>query len=212
MRRCPRFLAAQSIASSGCLSSSPGGFGPRCRADHSRVKRPIVNAEEPRMDTKTDGDPRTPSGIHMRLRFRPPGVTMSRDDGPLGARASRPHKAWHSLNHLPHLDHPGTAPWLTFGLAYTVPPDRMAVCSIAGKLSGGQRGSMRAGRPRSQGLPFRVFSSPLASLRGFISCRLNRSLTPLVGIFSPLPIFGEAVLSHLQPLSGPSSSFVALRG
>ena len=170
------------------------------------------NHEWTRIGTKTDGALRTPSGIHMRLRFRPPGVTMSRDDSPPGARASRPHKAWHSLNHLPHLDHPGTAPWLSFGLAYTVPPDRMAVCSIAGKLSGGQRGSMRAGRPRSQGLPFRAFSNPLASLRRFISCRLNRSLTRSVGIFTPRPIFGEAVLSLLQPLRGPLSSFVALRG
>ena len=29
---------------------------------------------------------------------------------PLGARASRPHQAWHSLGHLLHLDQPGTAP------------------------------------------------------------------------------------------------------
>ena len=31
------------------------------------------------------------------------------------------------------------------------PPDRVAACSIALKLSGGQRDRMRAGRPRSQG-------------------------------------------------------------
>ena len=81
------------------------------------------------------------------------GVTMSWDDGFLGARASRPHQAWHSLGHLPHLDQPGTAPWLSFGLADAVPADRVAACSIALKLSGGQRDSMRAGRPRSQGSP-----------------------------------------------------------
>ena len=100
------------------------------------------------------------------------GVTMSWDDGfpgarasrphnearasrPhngfLGARASRPHQAWHSLGHLPHLDRPGTAPWLSYGLADAVPADRVAACSIALKLSGGQRDRMRAGRPRSQG-------------------------------------------------------------
>ena len=92
------------------------------------------------------------------------GVTMSWDDGFLGARASRPHndgfpgarasrphQAWHSLGHLPHLDQPGTAPWLSFGLADAVPADRVAACSIALKLSGNQRDSMRAGRPRSQG-------------------------------------------------------------
>ena len=73
------------------------------------------------------------------------------NDGFLGARASRPHQAWHSLDHLPHLDQPGTAPWLSYGLAAAVPADRGAACSIARKLSGGQRERMRAGRPRSQG-------------------------------------------------------------
>ena len=82
-----------------------------------------------------------------------PGARASRphDDGFPGARASRPHEAWHSLGHLPHLDQPGTAPWLSVGLADGVPADRVAACSIALKLSGGQRDRMRAGRPRSQG-------------------------------------------------------------
>ena len=75
---------------------------------------------------------------------------MSWDDGFPGARASRPHNAWHSLGQLPHLDQPATAPWLPFGLADAVPADRAAACNIALKLSGGQRDSMRAGRPRSQ--------------------------------------------------------------
>ena len=96
------------------------------------------------------------------------GVTMSWDDGSLGARASRPHddgfpgarasrphQAWHSLAHLPHLDQPATAPWLSFGLADGVPAHRVAACSIALKLSGGQRDRMRAGRPRSQEMPSR---------------------------------------------------------
>ena len=87
----------------------------------------------------------------MLLQFRALGVTMSWDDGFLGARASRPHQAWHSLGCLPHLDQPGTAPWLSFGLADAVPGDRVAACSIALKLNGGQRDRMRAGRPRSQG-------------------------------------------------------------
>ena len=87
----------------------------------------------------------------MRLPFCALGVTRSWDDGFPGARASRPHQAWHSLGHLPHLDQPGTAPWVSFGLADAVPADRVAACSIALKLSGGQRERMRAGRPRSQG-------------------------------------------------------------
>ena len=91
----------------------------------------------------------------MFLRFCDLGVTMAWDDGLLGARASRPHQAWHSLGHLPHLHQPGTAPWLSFGLADAVPAHRVAACSIALKLSGGQRDRMRAGRPRSQALPSR---------------------------------------------------------
>ena len=47
------------------------------------------------------------------------------------------------------------APWLYFGLAAAVPADRVAACSIALKLSGGQRDRMRAGRPRSQAMPSR---------------------------------------------------------
>ena len=54
-------------------------------------------------------------------------------------------------SHLLHLDQPATAPWFSFGLADAVPADRVAACSIALKLSGGQRDRMRAGRPRSQG-------------------------------------------------------------
>ena len=116
------------------------------------------------MNTKTGAPPSTTSGTRMLLQFCALGVTMSWDDGLLGARASRPHndgfpgarasrphQAWHSLDHLPHLDQPGTAPWLSFGLADAVPAHRVAACSIALKLSGGQRDRMRAGRPRSQG-------------------------------------------------------------
>ena len=110
-----------------------------------------MNHQWTQIDTNTDEPPSTTSGTKMLLQFCALGVTMSWDDGFLGARASRPHKAWHSLGHLPHLDQPGTAPWLSFGLADAVPADRVAACSIARKLSGGQRDRMRAGRPRSQG-------------------------------------------------------------
>ena len=91
----------------------------------------------------------------MLLQYGALGVTMSWDEGFLGARASRPHQAWHSLGHLPHLDQPATAPWLSFGLADGVLADRVAACSIALKLSGVQRNSMRSGRPRSQEMPSR---------------------------------------------------------
>ena len=144
---------------------------PPCRADHSRKNsRSLMktNHEWTQIDTNTDGPPSTTSGTKMLLQFCALGVTMSWDDGLLGARASRPHddgfpgarasrphQAWHSLGHLPHLDQPGPAPRLSFGLAAAVHADRVAACSIALRLSGGQRDRMRAGRPRSQAMPSR---------------------------------------------------------
>ena len=92
----------------------------------------------------------TTSGAQMLLQFRNLGVTTSWDEGFLGARSSRPHKARHSLGHLPYLDRPGTTSGLSFGLADAVPADRVAACSIARKFSGGQRDRMPAGRPRFQ--------------------------------------------------------------
>ena len=71
-------------------------------------------------------------------------------EGFLGARASRPHKAWHSLGHLLHLDRPATAPRLSFDLDVAVPANVAAACRVARKLSGNQWNRMRAGRPRSQ--------------------------------------------------------------
>ena len=136
----------------------PRAGPPPCRADHSRKNgRSLMkmNHEWTRRDTKTGAPASTTSGTRMLLQFCALGVTMSWDDGFPGARASRPHQAWHSLGHLPHLDQPGTAPWLSFGLADAVPAYRVAACSIALKLSGNQRNSMRAGRPRSQVMPSR---------------------------------------------------------
>ena len=78
---------------------------------------------------------------------------MSWDEGFPGARASRPHKTWYRLTHLLDPDRTATTPWLSCGLAAAVPARRVAACSIALKLSGGQRDRMRAGRPRSQAMP-----------------------------------------------------------
>ena len=50
---------------------------------------------------------------------------------PPGARASRPHKAWHSFACLRHFDQPGTAPLLLFRSADAVPANRIAACRIA---------------------------------------------------------------------------------
>ena len=68
-----------------------------------------------------------------------------------GARASRPHRTWHSLGYLLHPGRPATASGLRFGRAYAAPVGRVAGCGIAGKQSGTQRECKRAGRPRSRG-------------------------------------------------------------
>ena len=109
-----------------------------------------MNHEWTPIDTNTGEPPSTTNGTKTLLQFCALGVTMSCDGGLLGARASRPHKAWHSLDHLPHLDRPAAAPWLSFELADAVRPHRVAACRIARNLSGGHRDRMRAGRPRSQ--------------------------------------------------------------
>ena len=96
-----------------------------CRADHSRKNgRSLMKThhEWTRIDTQIDGPTSTTSGTQMFLQFRVLGVTGSWNDGFLGARASRPHKAWHSLAYLPHLDRPGTAPWLPSAWPMQFPP------------------------------------------------------------------------------------------
>ena len=114
-------------------------------------------------------------GVTMSWDDGFPGARASRphDDGPPGARASRPHQAWHSLGHLPHLDQPGTAPWLSFGLADGVTADVVAACKAARKLSDDQRDSMRAGRPRSRA---RLFPPT-----GWLPAALHRSSAAATG-------------------------------
>ena len=60
--------------------------------------------------------------------------------------------------------------------------------------------------------PFESFPTPWDPFADSSFALLTDPLSPLVEIFSPFPTFGGSLLSFLQPLSGPSSSFVALRG
>ncbi len=60
--------------------------------------------------------------------------------------------------------------------------------------------------------PFESFPTPWNPFADSSFALLTDPLSPLVEIFSPFPTFGGSLLSFLQPLSGPSSSFVALRG
>ena len=84
------------------------------------------------------------------------------DEGFLGARASRPHKAWRSLGQLLHLDRPATAPWFSFGLAVAVFANVVAARKVALMLNDPQsrQKRMRAGRPRSQGQSLRPGGEP----------------------------------------------------
>ena len=110
-----------------------------------------TNHQWTRIGTRTDGPPSTTTGAKMLLHFCPVGVTLSWEEAPPGARASRPHKSSRSFGHLLHRNQPAAAPCLCFGRAHAVPAGRAVGCNIAGKLSGNRRDSMRAGRPRSRG-------------------------------------------------------------
>ena len=61
-------------------------------------------------------------------------------------------------------------------------------------------------------IPFESFPTPWNPFADSSFALLTDPLSPLVEIFSPFPTFGGSLLSFLQPLRGPSSSFVALRG
>ena len=60
--------------------------------------------------------------------------------------------------------------------------------------------------------PLESFPTPWIPFPDSSLAPLTDPLAPLVEISSPFPTFGGSLLSFLQPLSGPSSSFVALRG
>ena len=72
-----------------------------------------------------------------------------------------------------------TAPWLSFGLADAVPAERVAACGIAPKLSGSQRDSMRAGRPRSQARPARRCRAVHSRENGRSLVKTNHQWTPI---------------------------------
>ena len=128
------------------------------------------------MNTKADGPPL----LRQRHGRKPPP----------GARASRPHKSWHSLCRLHHPGRPATAPGLCFGRVRAVPTGRVAGCRNAGKLSGTQRECMRAGRPRSRVAPPPITPAPQGNahrLAGPQSCRCGRAVT--LGGLSWTPLF-----------------------
>ena len=69
---------------------------------------------------------------------------------PPGSARVPPAQHWQNLAHLLGPDRLAKTPGLCLGLAPAVPAGRVDGCAIAGKLSGTQRDSMRARRPRSR--------------------------------------------------------------
>ena len=174
--------------------------------------------------TRTDGPPSTTTGAKMLRHFCPVGVTLSWEEVPPGARASRPHKSSRSFGHLLHRNQPAAAPCLCFGRAHAVPAGRAVGCNIAGKLSGNRRDSMRAGRPRSRvGRPdgevggIRRATSLRADGRPLGNSRLSASPAPALpgGSYESETIRNRQSCRDLgtpsRLTSAPSWSFVVLR-
>ena len=119
-----------------------------------------------------------------------------------GARASRPHKSWHSLGYLLHPARPATMPGLCFGRAHAVPAGRVTGCPIAGKLSGTQRQCMRAGRPRSRVAPPPIALAARGARQpvGLQPYRCSRAVT--LGGPSPIALLCLFQVMRSMPLPG----------
>ena len=124
----------------------------------------------------------------------------------LGARASRPHKTWQ-----------GRGDWLHRVGRFTC---RLALEQRLDKYAGGTP-ALPGGNPwlaRCRSLSRALFCRSIlppshARLRILQKAHpLDRYFSPLLEIFSPFPTLGGSLSIHLQPLSGPSPFFVALRG
>ena len=76
------------------------------------------------MNTNRDGPASMTNRARMHLRYRDLDITTSWEEAHPGARASRPHKSWHSLTHLLDPDRTATAPWLCFGRAHAISTGR----------------------------------------------------------------------------------------
>ena len=101
------------IAGEGpALQVSPA---PSWGADQWMKKLPVVVEEQPRINTNGH-----------EYRWSSFGVTTSGDEARPGARASRPHKTWHSLGQLLHAARPAAAAGRCFGRAHAVAAGRVA--------------------------------------------------------------------------------------
>ncbi len=144
----------------------------------------------------------------MLLKLCLLGVTMSWDDGLLGARASRPHKASRSLAISPtginrQRRHGSPSAW-----PMRFPPTEWAACCIALKLSQGQWDRMRAGRPRSQEMPSRPCSAPFSRRK---LCQPSTALRQSLGLSQPQPRQPAPRPRFLPPARGASLWLISCR-
>ena len=104
---------------------------------------------------------------------------------------------------LSHPARPATAPGFRFSRACGVPVGGVAGCPIAGKLSGSQRHSMRARRPRSRR---GASSHPSCSARRHCPCRCGGAV-PLRVPSSSFVCLGGSLFFRLFPVSPAKSRF-----
>ena len=180
----------------------------------------IVNQDEPRINTKTDG----PALLDLLCCDGVMGGS------PPGSAGVPPAQHWQSLAHLLDPDRPAKTPGLCLGRAPAVPAGRVEGCAIAGKLSDNPRERVRAGRPRSRVGRFRHdclsresrrnrtemdgrlksrFDNPFVALRGslffpfsFVSnMMINASMQTLSTLHSPLSTLPSSLSTlHYPPV------------
>ena len=111
------------FAGGGALPLEAQRLGLEAHASDLNPVAVLINKAMIEMPPKFAGRP--PVNPEARAKYL--DARTSRTNEPLlGARASRPHKSWHSRGHLPHLDQPDIIQSITFRLADSVPSDVIA--------------------------------------------------------------------------------------
>ena len=111
------------FAGGGALPLEAQRLGLEAHASDLNPVAVLINKAMIEIPPKFAGRP--PVNPEARAKYL--DARTSRTNEPLlGARASRPHKAWHSRGYLPHLDQPDIIQSITFRLADSVPADVIA--------------------------------------------------------------------------------------
>ena len=111
------------FAGGGSLPLEAQRLGLEAHASDLNPVAVLINKAMIEIPPKFAGRP--PVNPEARAKYLGTGTSHSKKPL-LGARASRPHKAWHSRGYLPHLDQPDIIQSITFRLADSVPADVIA--------------------------------------------------------------------------------------